>query len=259
MEKDILENKKIAIIGAGHMGQAIIKGILRSKRIKKSNIFISNKSNNVFLVKKADYIFIAVKPFIVKEILKEIKSYINNKIILSVAAGVDIEIFEKILGKKQKIIRLMPNIPVSENEGVIGFFTNKNINSSEKYKVKDLISVLGKIIICKKEKDIDSLTLLTGCGPAISAYFINLISNSAARQGFSQSESIDMAIKIFEGTIKYLKNNNLTASELIKSVATKGGVTETILNSLIKNKVNELFEGAMEEGYLKINEFKNKI
>jgi len=154
---------------------------------------------------------------------------------------------------------LMPNIPVSENKGVIGFFANKYISSSEKNEVESLISILGKIIFCKKEKDTDSLTILAGCGPAISAYFIDLLSNFAVQQGFSQGESMNMALKIFEGTIDHLKRHNLIASELIKSVATKGGITETIVGSLYSDRVDVLFMKAMEKGNLKISDLKNKL
>lgn len=259
MEKDMLGNKKIAIIGAGHMGKAITEGLIKSKKIKPSNIFISNKSNNIYIVKKADYIFIAVKPFKVKEVLDEIRLFIGNKIILSVAAGISLEILLNYSNTNQKIIRLMPNIPVSENKGVIGFFSNKNILNSEKNQIIKLISLLGKVFELKKEEDLDSLTLIGGCGPAISAYFINLLSNFAVSQGFSQAESIDMTLKIFEGTVSYLQNNNLTPSQLIKSVATKGGVTEAILNELNINNVDKLFTGAMKKGNGKIKKLKEKI
>ena len=259
MEKDISENKKIAVIGAGHIGKAIIKGLINSGKIKKSNIFISNKLNNIAIVKKADYIFIAVKPFSVKEVLKKIKPFIENKIILSVAAGVSLEMLLSYLNVKQKIIRLMPNIPVSENKGVIGFISNKNISNSEKQNITRLVSLLGKVFIVKKEEDLDTLTLITGCGPAITAYFINLVSDYAIKQGFSQTESTNVALKIFEGTTNYLNSNNLTPYKLIESVATKGGVTEVIISSLNKNRVNKLFEEAMESGYDKLSQLKEKI
>jgi pyrroline-5-carboxylate reductase len=259
MEKDILENKKIAVIGAGHIGQAIIKGLINSRKIKRSNIFISNKLNNVAIVKKADYIFIAVKPFSVKEVLKEIAPFTDNKIILSVAAGVSLKMLLSYTNKNQKIIRLMPNIPVSENKGVIGFFSNKNIFNSEKNRVLKIVSLLGKVFIVKKEEDLDILILITGCGPAISAYFINLISSYTENQGFSQKESINIALKIFEGTTNYLDSNNLTPLKLIESVATKGGVTEVILNYLNINKVDKQFEIAMKSGYHKIQQLKEKI
>ena len=259
MEKDILENKKIAVIGAGHMGQSIIKGLINSGKIKRSNIFVSNKLNNIAIVKKADYIFIAVKPFVVKEVLKEIKSYTKNKIILSIAAAVNLETLLSYSNADQKIIRLMPNILVSENKGVIGFLANKNISNSEKQDIISLVSLLGKVLIVKKEEDLDTLTLVTGCGPAISAYFINLVSSYTENQGFSQTKSINIALKIFEGTTNYLNKNNLTPLKLIESVATKGGVTEVIISSLNKNGMNKLFEEAIESGYDKLRQLKEKI
>jgi len=259
MEKDILENKKIAVIGAGHMGQAIVKGLIISRKIKRSNIFVSNKLNNIAIVKKADYIFIAVKPFVVKEVLKEIKSYTKNKIILSIAAAVNLETLLSYSNADQKIIRLMPNILVSENKGVIGFLANKNISNSEKQDIISLVSLLGKVLIVKKEEDLDTLTLVTGCGPAISAYFINLVSSYTENQGFSQTKSINIALKIFEETTNYLNKNNLTPLKLIESVATKGGVTEVIISSLNKNGMNKLFEEAIESGYDKLRQLKEKI
>lgn len=259
MEKVILENKNIAVIGAGHIGKAIIKGLINSGKIKRSNIFISNKLNNATIVKKSDYVLIAVKPFVVKEVLKEIKPVIKNKIILSVAAGVSLEVLLSYTYKNQKIVRLMPNIPVSENKGVVGFFANKNITILEKNRVFKFVSLLGKVFIVKKEEGLDILTLVTGCGPAISAYFINLISSYAEKQGFSQKESVDIALRIFEGTNSYLSKNKLTPSKLIESVATKGGVTEVILSSLNNNGMNKLFEEAMESGYDKLRQLKEKI
>ena len=259
MEKVILENKKIAVIGAGHIGQAIIKGLINSGKIKKSNIFISNKLNNIAIAKKSDYVFIAIKPFLVKEVLKEIKPVIKNKIILSVAAGVSLEMLLSYSNVSQKIIRLMPNIPISENKGVIGFFANNNISNSEKNIIIKLVSLLGKVIMVKKEEGLDILTLVTGCGPAISAYFMNIISSYAENQGFPQKESINIALKVFEGTTNYLNENNLSPSKLIESVATKGGVTEVIINSLNKVGMNNLFEEAMESWYDKLHQLKAKI
>mgnify|MGYP001578741562 CR=1 FL=1 len=259
MEKDILENKKIAIIGAGHMGQAIIKGLISSGKIKPSNIFISNKLNNVAITKKAHYIFITVKPLTVKEVLHEIKPFIENKIILSVAAGVSLKMLLSYSNINQKIIRMMPNIPVSINKGVIGFFANKNVIYSEHNNVMQLITLLGKVFVVKKEADLDVLTLIAGCGPAISAYFINFLSNYAISQSFSQAKSIDMALKIFEGTTDYLMRSNLTPSELIKSVATKGGVTEVILDSLNAEKVDLLFKKAMKKGSNQIGQLKKVL
>lgn len=258
MEKDILENKIIAIIGAGHMGKAIINGLINSEKIKRSNIFISDKLNNIAIVKKADYIFIAVKPFSIKEVFNEIKPFIENKIILSIASGVSLEMLSSYSVTSQKIVRLMPNIPVSENKGVIGYFAN-NISNLEKNNIIKLISLLGKVFIVKKEEDLDILTLVTGCGPAISAYFINLISSYAENQGFTQKQSDDIALMIFEGTIHHLKLNDLIPSELIQSVATKGGITEEILDSLNKKNINHLFEKSMKKGFIKLYRLKNKL
>ena len=127
------------IIGGGNMAEAILKGMLSSKLVKASNIFVSepNKSRQTFLttefkvkavkgnldlVKKADVLIVAVKPQIIREVLKDIADQVDSKkLVISVAAGVPISQIENALskGKKKKlcVVRTMPNTPSSGSRG----------------------------------------------------------------------------------------------------------------------------------------------
>lgn len=274
---DKLENKKIAVIGFGHMGTALFKGLIKSGKVRADRIIISSPTyNDLTKLKKkykvnvtrfnieaaifADWIFIAVKPFVVSKIIQEIKNVINGKIILSIAAAVEIKTLEDYVNNShQKIIRLMPNIPVACNKGVIGLYTNKNVKSDEKNQVVKLLDNLGEVIKVEREEDIDTLTLLSACGPAIVAYFIDLLSNYGETRGFSKNLSLRIALKTFEGTFRYLNSNQLTPSLLRQSVATKGGITEAILKSLERKKFRKKFAECMAKGYSKILEVKKKF
>ena len=98
MEKVILENKKIAIIGLGNMGQAIRDGILKNKLINKNQLLVSNKQlTNKLVVNQGDILIIAVKPQVIKIVLEEIKDVISkDKLIISIVAGVEIKSIEKV-------------------------------------------------------------------------------------------------------------------------------------------------------------------
>ena len=126
---------KIGFIGGGKMACAIIKGIINSGWCKKNEIIVSAKSeetlnrlkselgintakSNSEVVKKSSIIVFAVKPFILKDIMNEIKPYISKeKIFLSIAAGISINTMENILGEVS-ILRIMPNTPALVNEGM---------------------------------------------------------------------------------------------------------------------------------------------
>src|SRR5437016_4899508 len=104
--------EKIAIIGAGNMGQAIAHGLLNKKIIVQDQLILTNSKtkNNKEVIEKVDVIILAVKPQIVRVVLEEIKDAIKNHLVISLAAGITIDTIQKILGKKIAIVRVMPNL-----------------------------------------------------------------------------------------------------------------------------------------------------
>jgi pyrroline-5-carboxylate reductase len=246
-------NKKIGIIGMGHMGKALMKGLV-STGFAESDIAVSNNAqNNRKVVQKADWIFIVVKPSKVLQVLENSKDLLTNKIVISSATGVSVAKIEKYA---QKIIRIMPNITVSYNEGVIGMFANKNVSKVEKNEVVKLLSLLGMIILCKSESDLDALTIISGCGSAIVAYFIEMLAQSGQKFGLSKNVSEKVTLQTFLGTCMFLQKTNQSALQLQKNVATKGGITEEILQSLDDNGLQILFAKSLKKGKMKINALK---
>ncbi|HUQ85240.1 MAG TPA: pyrroline-5-carboxylate reductase [Candidatus Limnocylindrales bacterium] len=247
-------DKKIAIIGAGHMGKSLMKGLINSG-FKKNNLFVSNKSkDNKNVVLKADWIILAVKPSIISEVIQEIKDGVQNRLLISVAAAVSISNIEKYVGNRnQKIMRIMPNIAVAHNQGVIGLIANENATSTEKQEVISLFSGLGLVVDLKKEKDLDMITLISACSPAIIAHFMEMFSEYGTTHGLSAKDSEKIVLQVFKGTVEYLEKSNLSSSQLKQSVATKGGVTEEIIKSLDNKKVSLNFTESLDKGYQRIN------
>lgn len=258
-------DKKIAIIGGGHIGQALAEGFINSGKISGSQLVISNPSleklahlahqgveitsDNTVAAEKADIIFLAVKPLTTGQVLREIDNSVKGKTIISLAAIVSIKNLMK-HSKNAQIIRIMPNMAVACNRGVIGFFGNKN------NQVKQLLSVLGSVIEMEKEEVLDSLTLLSGCGPAIVSQFIELLAVYGIKIGLSAEISQSLAFQTFKGTIAIIENSKHLPSQLIQSVSTKGGISEAILNALDGNQFCEFFNQSMECGRNKIKELK---
>ena len=153
---------KVGFIGAGNMASAMIGGIINSKLLSPSNIIASAKTDktlanikekykinttkdSISLVKECDIVVIAVKPNIYEEVLKQIKDYIDNeKIIVTIAAGISINSVEKIIGNDKKIIRTMPNTPALVNCGMSSLSPNKNIEKNDIDAVKTIFDSFGK-------------------------------------------------------------------------------------------------------------------
>ncbi len=251
---------KIAIIGFGHMGEALFKGLIKSES-NKGNIYISDCSDdNKIIVPDAEWIIVSVRPLIVKKVLEEIKNLIKNKIIISVAAGVSIENIREYVGNKnQKVIRLMPNLAVDINSGIIGFYSSSNISRNLASQIKKVLAILGSIVEVKTEKELDNLMLISACGPAITCYFMEIYAKSAQKIGLNKEISHRVVLEMVKGTLSLLEKNKLSFSELKDLIATKGGITQEILKSMTEKRYEDLFFENLQKGSSKLEKLKNEL
>ena len=179
--------KKLGFIGVGNMGEAVLKGVISSQKVAKENIFVRNSSNDSTekvaerngvqaansskdLAKECDVVFLGVKPYLVASVLEEIKVELEGKIVISMAAAVEIKDIESIV-PSAKVVRIMPNTPVEVGAGVVGVSVGHNIESTEVEYVLSLFSSLGLSEVIA-EKDMAGLTALSGSGPAYGYLFI---------------------------------------------------------------------------------------
>lgn len=255
------DNKKIAIIGIGHIGKAIFKGLLKSG-IKRCNLFLSNDSiSNGPAVKKSEVIFICVKPGVVKEVIYGIRPYLtDDKIIISVVACISFKLLEKYLkSKKHKIIRIMPNIPVTYGKGVVGYVVSPNLSGKERTVILKILGNLGLTIECKNDAMLDKLSLISGCGSGLVGYFMSNLEKVAESYGFTEGVRKQIVLATFEGAIRHLQTTQISFKELVLSVATRGGITEEVITELEKRKYFEILKSGIDAGYNKIRKITNDL
>lgn len=261
---------QIAIIGLGHMGKAIAKGliglgkesnislILSSKSRPYENIFfdkpnVSIAHNNREAVENADIVILAVKPLMLKSILTEIADLLNDKIVISVVAGVSIKLISQMLGNnEQKIIRIMTNLPVECKSGLIGIFTNKLVTTPEKSEIVNIFGALGKVIELENEDQLDIITVLVGCGPALVSYLMQNFIETSSKLGLSDEQSRALMIKTFAGTCNLLERTHIAPNNLIAATATKGGVTEQIIKDFNSFELDQIIKISLQRGLHKL-------
>ena len=238
---------KLGFIGAGNMGGAILKGVLKNKLYESENIFVANRrkesseklhdiygvnicENNIELVKKCDIIIIGVKPIIIANVLAEIRNYIEDKIIISIAAAITVKDIEDIVGKK-KIVRVMPNTPAAVGNGVSGVVYGEKLDNNDKKLVFDIFNAVGSVEEIS-EQNIEALTALSGSGPAYVYMFIEALADGAVLNGLSREQAYRLAVNTVIGGAKMVAETKKHPGQLKDEVCSPAGSTIAAVRKL---------------------------
>ncbi len=256
-------NKKIGFIGAGKMASAIIKGIIDSKFCDSKNIFVSDLNQdalkkaedefkiktttyNTEVIKNTDILVFAVKPFILKDVLKELKPFIKeNHIVISIAAGISIKDIEEILGQVP-VIRVMPNTPALVNEGMSAVCKGKFATDEHSKIALDIFKSVGKVIE-SEEKYIDIITAISGSGPAFYYYIIDEIAKAGEKLGLDYKTCLKLSAQTAYGAAKMIMDTDVPPEQLIINVTTPGGCTEVGNNTLKAKNIKDILHVTIEE------------
>lgn len=251
-------NKPIGIIGFGNMGQAVAEQLKSKYQVwvfdkdknKTRNLTDINTSKNILdLLGKAEVLILAVKPQDFAALLGGIKDHAKEKLVISIAAGINIKYIEEILGNA-RVIRAMPNIGVKIGESVTCFSVGKSVSSDDLSFANELFNHLG-VTRNMKEEMMNGVTAISGSGPACIFDFIetnsiepdnvpegikrNLIERlikAAQVIGFSPEDAKFLAVNTSNTSINLMSRTGLSPAELKRQVTSKGGTTIAALEVL---------------------------
>lgn len=264
---------KIGFIGCGNMATAIINGIVNQGYIIPENILVYdidfnktqalNSSLNVStiknipeLVNNSDVVFLCTKPQVINEPLEIISSLdTNNKVLVSIAAGVKISTINSFFNSEQKIIRVMPNLCLMYGEGASAL-AGYNVSDDEFNFVFNIFSALGKAIKTEEEL-LDTVTALSGSGPAFVFKFAKELAYSASELGLSYEDAITLAVQTIKGSAAVLEQSGKSIDTLISMVSSKGGTTIAGLNAMQENNFNLAVKSAVVAANYRSKELSN--
>lgn len=234
--------KRIGIIGVGHLGSAVLQGLITSQYVPVQNILISGGktdkaqclakqlgcqfcSSNQAVAQQADIIILAVIPRILPAVLEEIKPYLNNNhIIISTAASFTLAQMSQIITNNFAIIRAIPNIPSKVCQGMTSISAASQVNHEQLAIVKQLFMAIGKIAIVDETK-LDISSTIAGCSPAYVALFIEALADAGVLAGLSREESYLMSKQAVLGSASLLLSQSMLPAELKDGVCSPGGTT----------------------------------
>ncbi len=243
---------KIAFIGGGNMGEAIIKALLKKKLGKPADIAVSDisvsrrqylkkqyKTNVTTDIKEAvqgkKVVVLAVKPQNIKEVLADLKGNIkSDQVILSIAAGVKINTIAKGTGHR-KIVRAMPNTPAQIGLGISGWTATQEVTAKQKELARKILNAMGKEIYFDDEEYLDKVTAISGSGPAYFFLFAESLIDGAVALGLKRQDTEKLVLQTMLGAAHLMDKSTKTPAELRRDVTSKGGTTERAIEVFEKS------------------------
>jgi pyrroline-5-carboxylate reductase len=244
--------EKIGVIGAGKIGSAIARGIIRAGLVNKESVMSSDVSDelrqaiardldikvtpdNGALCDFAEIIILAVKPQIVDPVARAIaKKLGKSKLLVSVAAGVPLGRIETHLEPGARVVRVMPNIPCVVGAGAAGFAGGGHATAADLEKVGAILNSFG-VGLAVEEKYLDAVTGLSGSGPAYVFLFMEALADGGVQVGLSRDVALKLAMQTVYGAARMALESNKHLSELKDEVTSPGGTTIAGLYAMEQN------------------------
>jgi len=266
----------IAILGAGSMGGAILRGLVAAG-LTGGGVTATNRSiakaaeladldgvtsvaleaapdGNTAAVSAADIVLVGVKPAMVPDLLDEIAPHLRpGAVVVSLAAGVTLDTFATHLGAEVATLRSMPNTPSLVGKGVTGLAAGPAASADDVAVVRALFETVG-VVLEVPEAQIDALSTISGSGPAYVFLLVEEFTKAAERMGFDEAQARLLAEETFTGATALMAASDLDPAELRRRVTSPKGTTERAVAVLQDARLDDTFTTAAEAALARAKE-----
>jgi len=264
----MFENSQIAIVGAGAMGEAIIRvllarGLVRPQQIAASDALparcqelatrhgIRTATDNTAIVAEAEIVILAVKPQVLPAVLDDLRGRIRPAAFaVSIVAGARLSVLSQGL-QVSAIVRAMPNTPAQIGEGITVWTATDQVSGEQRSQAEAILQAMGKAIYVQDEKHLDMATALSGSGPAYVFLIMEAMVDAGVRLGFSRLISEQLVLQTVLGSARLAMESGKHLAELRNMVTSPAGTTAEALHQLEKGAVRAVIGEAIAAAYEK--------
>jgi len=239
----LLEGKKVAVIGVGTVGAALISGLIKSRLLPPEAIAgstahretaeeaakrlgIEMTLDNRNLVRGKDVVILATKPKTVPKVLGEIRDVISpEQLLVSVAAAITTRAIEDALGKGIPVVRAMPNMPCLVREGMTVLCAGRFATEEHLALAREIFGAVGRVAVVEDEELMDPVTALSGAGPAYAYIIIEALAEGGVKMGLPRRLATELAAQTLLGSAAMVLRTGEHPALLKDMVTTPAGVT----------------------------------
>ena len=250
----------IAFLGGGNMANALIGGLIARgypagdiavieispaarERIAAHGVRVSRAPDAASA--KADTLVLAVKPQDARAALAAIARSAHGKLVISIAAGLRLAALSRWLGGHRQLVRCMPNTPALVGAGIAGLYALPEVTPAERERAQRILGAVGEVVWLDDERLLDTVTAVSGSGPAYVFWLIEQLAQFAEQAGIGKGEALQLATHTVLGSAKLAAQSGEPPAELRARVTSKGGTTEAALRVFEQEKLAERFARAL--------------
>ena len=266
-----IKGKKVGFVGAGNMGEALVKGLLAANLVPPEAVYATDvrlerlkeldrqygiqvAADNAELVRHVDVVILAVKPQIMEPVLREIAPAVTRrKLVISIAAGVSTARIRAALGKDARLIRVMPNTPALVLEGVTAIAKADGLEPGDLDIAGEIFSAVGRVVVLGEEL-MDAVTGLSGSGPAYVALVVESLADGGVRMGLDRLTAMTLATQTVLGAARLLLETGMHPGALKDMVSSPGGTSIAGIAALEEGGIRTTFIKAVEQATLRSRE-----
>ena len=260
--------QRIAIIGGGRIGEALLSGLVSSgwddivvttrtqSRVDAlhEKYSVDATTSNPQAIEGAGVVVLAVKPQDIDALLAEIGPLLTGEqLVVSVSAAIPTRYVEKRIADGVPVVRAMPNAPSTVHEGMAGIAAGSHAGDEHLALADDILSHLGRVVRVA-EDHMDAITAVSGSGPAYFALLAEAMIEAGILLGLSREISTTLVVQTMLGTAKQLRDEGMHPVELRESVTSPGGTTIAAIRELEQAGVRAAFLNAIQAAMTRARE-----
>jgi pyrroline-5-carboxylate reductase len=257
-------SQAIAFIGGGNMAAALIAGLL-ADGLSADQLIVADPdpakrdalgashgvtavADNADAVATAATLVLAVKPQVLRSVAEELAPHLaaRQPLVISIAAGIRCSSLQDWLGSDLPIVRAMPNTPAMVQSGASALYATETVSEDQRDRAESLLRAVGLACWVDDESAIDTVTALSGSGPAYHLLVIEAMEAAATKLGLPAETARLLGLQTALGAARMALESQESAEELRRRVTSPGGTTEAAVAVLENGGLRELFEQALQ-------------
>jgi pyrroline-5-carboxylate reductase len=262
----MLNETRLAFVGSGAMGEAMIKGLLARglmtpqqisasdpvparRTLMEQSYGIRTTADNAEAVAGAQIVVLSVKPQMLQPVAAGLQTVLApDALLLSIMAGVSLAAIQQHFGH-ERVVRSMPNTPAQVNQGATVWMATPAVSAEQRRQTEVILGALGEQIAVEKEDFLDMQTGLGGSGPGFVFLIIEAMIDAGVQMGFSRSDAQTIVLQTIGGSVELMRQSGLHPAELRNRVTSPGGTTAAGLYELEKAGLRGILADAILAAY----------